>query len=341
MHNQIVAALSVAITFAIPSAGAAQSDVDSRTFPITNAPLTVEAPWVVGLSLPHGWCSGSVLSERWIITAAHCIVDAPQPGNVSVFYAAAPGRNQLVYEGPVRYHPYPDFSSRGGLRRPDRKDDIGLIELMGAGPAIDLSLTGKAKLYSPPAGEEIWIRPEAQRRFTFIGWGRTDAPSSRDCAEGTEGSKRIAKDFVLSRETRVAEQVKAPLMDAHACGGDSGAPYLVEHDGDYIAFAVHSGRNPGFPVIGTATQRGAVIRAKHQWINQTAGQTDEPRRMICPGRGVGAERQPYTECSMVAGPPPEPAPSPPPGCPPGQMCSEPGTSPGECRICIPSGGIRN
>ena len=59
--------------------------------------------------------------------------------------------------------------------------------------------------------------------------------------------------------------VQARIDDTHACGGDSGGPWLVRRgagfDADYMQFAVHSGRN-GTP----KTHKGPLLADNMAWI---------------------------------------------------------------------------
>src|SRR5262245_46049435 len=83
-------------------------------------------PGVVAL-LDHGAvaCSGTLVSARAVVTAAHCLLEPPQ----TVFFGADPALGGgAVPVADVR--PHPDYDEVSGA------NDIGMLALAGDGPAV-------------------------------------------------------------------------------------------------------------------------------------------------------------------------------------------------------------
>ena len=198
---------------------AQQGDVGTIQQPVTQATTTTEAPWVVGLAIDpngaNGWCSGSVLSEHWVLTAAHCVDDLPTQTLVRIYYANDPGTMARVYDGRALLWPNPHYQN--SLIRRDRDDDIALIYLTQG--AIDTTITGRARLYAGHT-DPIWRQPDHARDFTMIGWGRTSAPGSTSCVAGTLGTKRIGHGFVVNVTGVDPKSVSSDILGTHACGGE-------------------------------------------------------------------------------------------------------------------------
>lgn len=101
------------------------------------------------------------------------------------------------------------------------EDDIALVLLKNG--AINLSLTGRANLYSD--SNPLWTLPVPQR-MTFAGWGMTGAAGSLFCS-GTGGSLRLANPGNVLRPARADQKdMTTPLGPIHICPGDSGSPWL-------------------------------------------------------------------------------------------------------------------
>ena len=87
-----------------------------------------ELPWVVIVLFPEGYCTGSILNDKWIITSAHCFIDAGRPAKTKVFagvydltkVTAKDGYDIKRWKGHPKYNPKDNMTACF---------DIGLIEL--------------------------------------------------------------------------------------------------------------------------------------------------------------------------------------------------------------------
>jgi hypothetical protein len=312
-------------------------DLASHEQEITAANLTTEAPWVVRLDLPGGrLCSGSVLSEHYILTAGHCLAGYSSNllSSVTVRWANVQGGSQALYTGQgwVLRNPQWHEHEIGG----DTGEDIAMLQLGGSG--VNVALTGRAKLWgwnSPDINNDPWEQSSQNRWFTLIGWGLTDPNGGSSCTSGTSGVKRIGYGFKVDATGQTATEVHAPINTTHACGGDSGAPWLFVRGGQLIAFAVHSSRFPDLIVLGDY-HRAPLIKPKRNWMWEAS--RSNGRQLICAGAGFAGTTAfgvTYEECHEQILPPPTPPPPSPP-CPSGKRCCEPISST-VCGLCWPTG----
>lgn len=295
---------------------------------ITGGSLTTAAPWIVRVDLPGGsLCSGSVLSEHWVLTAAHCVDGKGSSGMVTIRYASSLGAATSVYSGNAYFYKHPHYQP--GWFWPDREDDVALIRL-ASGAGINLSLTGRAALwgYTKP-----WTSSSSSERdFRMIGWGLTDPSGGDDCVSGS-GVKRLGLGFRVKKTGVTATTVEAPIGAVHACGGDSGTPWTFVRGGRYIAFAVHSGRVPDFIVAGDEHQ-APLLPPKYGWIYERSKSSG--LMLDCKSAGYSGG-VPYLECEERVYAPEPPPPIPGSSCPSGKYCCEPAPVGDTCSLCVPVG----
>jgi secreted trypsin-like serine protease len=170
------------------------------------------------ISVSH--CTGSAISSRVVLTAAHCSV---ADRIASVNYARADGSEVSIAVDYVILHP--DFSDTND------KDDIALMVLES-----DL-----------PADFEILNLPEKCQFFTTVtaaGFGKNDG---RILSGGGWGKLR-STELSLYQYSNTEKLFSVSQIDGHgACDGDSGSPAIVNQDKkNYVvgifenASAIHS-----------------------------------------------------------------------------------------------------
>jgi secreted trypsin-like serine protease/putative cell wall-binding protein len=242
---------------------------------IGGTPTTAEAaPWQVRLEITGAdgnriLCGGSLLSPTWVVTAAHCLVDANHQWATRVDVAAGistvSDRGQRV-AGHWMYLP------RGYDRRSFR-EDIGLIEL-----ASPLTLDGvrTAAIALPYGLNSDW--PEVGTTTQISGWGLTAqspdllpqqlqlatvtvlAAPGGPCLSGSLSS--YDRDLMMC----------AGLQDgsSDSCSGDSGGPATVVTQGiAYLAGVTSHGSHR----CGLADRPAVYTRvtAFLNWITSVTG----------------------------------------------------------------------
>jgi secreted trypsin-like serine protease len=233
---------------------------------LTRAPWTSEVPWSVAITgLPNnGLCSGLVLSQHFILTAAHCLEGADTLPNLAVVYASPTGANRLVYSGPAELRKHPSFYAVN----PWEGADIGIISLQ-APQGIDLTLTDRAEIFAD-AFSPWCSRGLVTRSFSIVGWGLGSNPGgTTSCSTSSLGLKRLGSGFTVDDDQCGHAYLTAeePTNGTHRCPGDSGAPWLLRRPTRWVALAVHHGQSwQPFDIYIT----GTAIMPFVQWIEDTS-----------------------------------------------------------------------
>lgn len=211
------------------------------------------------------FCGGTVISDRWILTAAHCMYDPfgaeSQPSDLSVVV----GINDLQDESETEVvvtniYIHPQFDSESGTL----KNDIALLELANVVPAPAMTLF---------AGNPETLKD----RLAFIaGWGATGV----DVFSGAETYPNLLQDAAVPIVSLAAcnapESYQGGVIDSQVCAGfreggidscvgDSGGPLYVLENGEQIQVGITSfGNGCGLPdFYGVYTN----ISAFRDWIS--------------------------------------------------------------------------
>jgi hypothetical protein len=259
---------------------------------------------VVALTLAtHVYCSGTLVSPRVVVTAAHCMTQA----SARVFFGAAP---ELGGE----------FVDVQDVQRPSTFDpsfnasDIAVLRLTWPAP----TRARPWPLWSAPFDPTLVGRP-----VRVIGFGSTDASSPSGIARKRAGASRLSSfsdtDFTVAPDP------------AQPCMGDSGGPEFVVADGVEQLAGVTSEGDPQCSQFARATRVDAYattfVRPYLQSV--TLGVADMGARCSAStdctsGTCIAAvDRADFTYCSIAC--------TQSAGCPPGMSCEG-----GLCRYPLPS-----
>ncbi|XP_049598685.1 coagulation factor IXa [Syngnathus scovelli] len=186
--------------------------------------MPAEIPWQVALvyrETGEVFCGGSVLSERWVVTAAHCMTEARGP-----FFVRVGEYNIRVNDDKeqdiqvLQEHTYPLYN----VSVNPYDHDIALLHLQSP---INFTVEVRPICIGPRAFTEALVKRASPA--TVSGWGRT-----RYLGHPSNVLKKVQVPFTSRTECKLSSSARiTPAMFCagyyneakDACQGDSGGPH--------------------------------------------------------------------------------------------------------------------
>ncbi|XP_074854728.1 serine protease 33-like [Carettochelys insculpta] len=262
-------------------------------------------PWQVSIQYNgHHFCGGSLVSARWVVSAAHCFeLSLPQFGIQVVL-----GQHQLSIPSPSQV----TAPVRQILLHPDHNQgthvaDIALVQLEEPVRYTDdirpVCLPGPADTF--PDNHTCWV----------TGWGTTAMgvsllppktlqevevqliePAACNALYNIDPNPSIGRDPV--KPDMLCAGYTQGQRDS--CQGDSGGPLVCDHNGTWLLVGVVSwGQGCGLP-----NRPGVYVRtaAYGEWLRGHAAALEQATEAESSSSGAApsaAERLPGTRCGRV------------------------------------------
>ncbi len=287
----ILGAILAAGATVAPSAAMAQEHCSDDRVMGGCAVSIGDFPWIVSLNRPNArsrfdghFCGGSVIADRWVLTAAHC-VDSESPNNPTGLEIY--GNTASLQAGGTAYDVDRIYVHSGyqgvGVH------DIALLEISRpmSMPAVPVSSPAIAAQVEQIGLETVIIGwgltppPHIARGrgpLTVSERGSTAPPSQWDTAQNLLGAAVPIVQDSLCQASVGSGVICAGFREAvaDACRGDSGGPLLSrDGQGNYVQVGLVSGGNYCHQ---DGDHYGTYTRVSHyaDWIAATmAGETPQ------------------------------------------------------------------
>ncbi|MEQ1571820.1 MAG: trypsin-like serine protease, partial [Myxococcota bacterium] len=171
------------------------------------------------------FCSGSQITDDWVVTAAHCIEGSRDVAGYGLTLAVLYG-DDILGAGYTDSVPWLEGYANPAYNSGLITDDSGLVQMAEKRPDIDWMVLNDAIL------DDTWIGTE----LTFYGFGIT--------ADGlqNQGTKRTTKIPITGLDGSVVETY---LPGTNVCNGDSGGPSTFEGPKGPEQVGINSWVSPG------------------------------------------------------------------------------------------------
>lgn len=237
-------------------APAATASDDPGVLIVGGHDATEQYDWMASLQRDGNHsCGASLIDERWVLTAAHCVQDAA-PADLGLRIGSPDHTTGGTEVGVSDIVVHPDYATNSP------NGDIALLELDRAVSEQPVEIADA----SGPEGTPSRI----------IGWGVT-CPV-RGCGEPPAQLQELDTEVVADSQcslslidgaTEICTGSSEP--NANACFGDSGGPQLEGQPGDWKLTGVTSRLGSLVPVCGTAPSVYTDATAYKDWIAETTG----------------------------------------------------------------------
>ncbi|KAJ2004080.1 hypothetical protein GGI04_001435 [Coemansia thaxteri] len=212
-------------------------------------------------------CGGSIISDTWILTAAHCIKSS-SANQITVFigqadYSLDPSKGTNVAE----IHSHPQFNEQ------TMENDISLLKL---GSPITSKNAGTISIDTSNVGDGV--------KVTALGWGYTSGTGTTPSQQLKQGDLTTLSQAQCSqKDTKFTGNNGARICvaadtGADTCPGDSGGPLIrkVNNSNVLVGITSFGTPGPGGQITANCGASGMVSLFTHanyfmSFIKSTAG----------------------------------------------------------------------
>lgn len=239
-------------------------DADPAKWPFV-AKITIDRSKITGVpSNTAPWCSGSLINEQWMASAAHCFISNGKRISLDAIKVSFTQDDNRTSYGIVslRFH---DTNLAAIKMQGSSLPDIVLIKLDQKVPFIPVDIPSED--FAPPANSNLFA----------AGWGAVKLTSSGLWITEIEYPNKL-QEIVLENRMNISKQKEvkftASSNDGSICGGDSGGPLVFRDSASPKTYLI------GIHSAGSGCGRGAfsfhtnVVKYAN-WISAMINPTNE------------------------------------------------------------------
>ncbi len=224
-------------------------------------------PWQVIISAGDFICGGSIIADKWVVTAAHCLFDEDNNRIPDENIAFLAGANRPFREDPggVRY----DISYTV-VHEDYQPDNFGNdLALLRTSEVIEHEFARPINLITEEEVDQGLTDPGA--RAIITGWGLTNV----DPLRFPDALQKLDLPIVTDQLARVVwgplpeNVLMAGYIDGggDACSGDSGGPLIVQSGNEYKLAGIISWGSSGCNTIGGYVRISEFL----DWLRKNTG----------------------------------------------------------------------
>lgn len=220
------------------------------------------SPYVVQVTAPNAWCSGTLIEPQILATAAHCLVNSGVAVSAPDIGVYPPGvdtsQSSIVSRGYQIFYPSGYYNSTEGIE----PNDIAFV-------VLDKPVISAVRLKMANFELTQSIVSQNIQLFAF-GYGRinldtrTSIPQQMIARPTTQKRYRSFQGFERTYINYLADENGA------TCPGDSGGPVIAQFKGEAYLVSLHSGSSSPCRSYDAPWGSTATIAGEYQYLLNSA-----------------------------------------------------------------------